>query len=171
MELLKLENENNVTFEFHEACNRGDIDKVVNLMKRKKEINVKELDKRYTLERAVRYEYPKIVELLLRVGVNVNQKEELMGIRPLHCACAGWGNLAIARILLDNGADINATDECYNQTALHFAVLNKRTSITKLLLENGCKTIVRNHKGLTALERALEKGFVGIVKLFAFHNK
>ena len=94
-----------------------------------------------------------------------------MGIRPLHCACAAWGNLAIAKILLDNGADINATSECSIQTALHFAVLNKRTSITKLLLENGCKTEIRTQQGLTGLEIALVNGFVGIVKLFAFHNK
>ena len=140
-------------------------------MKRKEEIDMKQLNKYHTLEVAVGHGYQAIVELLLKIGVNLNQKESLMGIRPLHLACARWGNLAIARILLDNGADINATEECYNQTALHFAVLNKRTSITKLLLENGCKTDIRNHQGLTGLEIALHKGFVGIAKLIAFHNK
>ena len=171
MELLKLENENNVTFEFHEACNRGDIDKVVNLMKRKKEINVKELDKRYTLERAVRYEYPKIVELLLRVGVNVNQKEELMGIRPLHCACAIEGNLAIAEILLENGADIDAILKVIYRSPLHVAVSKRNTSIVKLLWKNGCKTHVRDFEGMIALEMAMKERYIDIVKLLAFHNK
>ena len=95
-----------------------------------------------------------------------------MGIRPLHLACARCGNLAIAKTLLDYGADINATTYgCIIQTALHFAVFNKKTSITKLLLENGCKTEIRTQQGLTGLEIALVNGFVGIVKLFAFHTK
>ena len=171
MELLKPENEDNVTMEFHEACKKGNIDKVTNFLQRKEEIDVVQLDNQFTLKRAVQNGDSQIVQLLLRIGINVNQKHTLTGIRPLHCACAAWGNLAIAKILLDNGADINATSECSIQTALHFAVLNKRTSITKLLLENGCKTEIRTHQGRTGLEVALKKGFVGIVKLFAFHNK
>ena len=171
MELLKPENENNVTFVFHEVCIRGNIDKITNLTKRKEEIDVKQLDKKHTLKRTVQNEDSGIVQSLLRIGVNVNQKHSPTGIRPLHYACAAWGNLAIAKILLDNGADINATVKIFKETALHYAVLHQKTSITKLLLKNGCKTNVRNHDGLTTLEIALDKGFVGIVKLMAFHNK
>ena len=94
----------NVTMEFHLACIRGDIDKVTNLLSRKEEIDVKQLDKNHTLERAVFYEDSEIVELLLKIGVNVNQKERFLGTTPLHGACAREGNLAIAKILLDNGA-------------------------------------------------------------------
>ena len=88
MELLKPENENNVTFEFHEACIRGNIDKITNLMKRKEEIDVKQLDKKHTLKRTVQNEDSGIVQSLLRIGVNVNQKHSPTGIRPLHYACA-----------------------------------------------------------------------------------
>ena len=171
MELLKSDNEINITLEFHEACKKGDIDKVTKILQRKEEIDVVQLDKQFTLKRAVQNGDSGIVQLLLRIGVNVNQKDKFYGIRPLHCACAAWGNLAIAKILLDNGADINATDEYFNRTAVHFAVLNKRTSITKLVLENGCKTEIRTQEGFTALEIALKKGFIGIVQVFAFHNK
>ena len=171
MDMLKSENDENVTMEFYEACLRGDLDKVTNLLSRKEDIDVKQLDKRYMLEKAVRYGYPEIVELLLRIGVNVNHKNRSYGFSPLHLACSKNGNLIIANILLDNGANIDATVKIFNETALHFTVLHQKTSITKLLLKNGCKTNVRDHKGLTALERALEKGFVGIVKLIAFHNK
>ena len=172
MDLLKSENDENVTIEFLEACQRGNFDKVKNLLRRKEEIDVKLLDKTFTIGSAVKNGDSEIVELLLKIGVNVNQKGSFMGIRPLHLACARCGNLAIAKILLDYGADINAiTDGCINQTALHFAVFNKRTWITKLLLENGCKTEIRTQQGLTGLEIALVNGFVGIVKLFAFHTK
>ena len=77
----------------------------------------------------------------------------------------------IAKILLENGADINAIDKLCNQTPLHFTVLHQKTSIIELLLKNGCKTNLRNHKGLTGLELAMKEGYVDIVKLFAFHNK
>ena len=103
MDLLKSENDENVTMEVHEACKRGDLDKVANLMKRKEEIEMQKLIKYHTLEVAVGHGYQAIVELLLKIGVNVNQKESFMGIRPLHLACAKRGKLAIAKILLGNG--------------------------------------------------------------------
>ena len=34
-------------------------------------------------------------------------------------------------------------------------------------LDNGCKTGIRNHKGMTALEITMQKGFIDILKLFA----
>ena len=139
-------------------------------MKRKEEIDMKKLDKNHTLGRAVIFGDSEIVKLLLKIGVYVNQKEILFGFRPLHWASAK-GNLTIAKILLENGADINAIDKIFNQTALHFSVLHHKTSIIKLLLKNGCKTNVRNHIGLTALECAMQDGYVDIVKLIAFHNK
>ena len=171
MDMLKPDNDENITLNFHEACKRGDLDKVTNLLQRKEEIDVKQLDKKFTLGRTVQNEDSGIVQSLLRIGINVNQKHSPTGIRPLHYACAAWGNLAIAKILLDNGADINATDKCYNRTALHFAVSNKKTSITKLLLKYGCKTNVKNHRGHTALELAMKKGYVDVMKQLAFNNK
>ena len=139
---------------------------------------MKLLDRQFTLKRAVQNGDSGIVQLLLRIGVNVNQKDRFYGIRPLHCACAAWGNLAIAKILLDNGADINATDEYFNRTALHFAVSNKKTSITKLLLKNGCNTKVRakltkdndNLLGYIPFEVALDMKSIKAFKIIAFHE-
>ena len=88
MELLKSDNEINITLEFHEACKKGDIDKVTKILQRKEEIDVVQLDKQFTLKRAVQNGDSGIVQLLLRIGVNVNQKDRFYGIRPLHCACA-----------------------------------------------------------------------------------
>ena len=83
------------------------------------------------------------------------------------------GHLPIAKLLFENGADINAILKHSNTaapTSLHYAVFKQNAAIAKLLLENGCKTGVRNQKGLTEIEEALEKGCVGIVKLIAFHE-
>ena len=91
---------------------------------------------------------------------------------PLHLACE-LGNLPIAELLLENGADIDAIVEGLNWkwTPLNIAVWIKNTSITKLLLKNGCKIYVRDHDGQTALEFALKKRYLNGVKQLAFHDK
>ena len=160
-----------VTTEFIHACLTGDLDTLNNLLRRKEEIDVKQLDKCPLLKIAVRKGHLDIVRRLVRVGVNVNQtRPNSCSLGPLHLACR-LGNLPIAELLVENGADIDAIDVVLKWTPLNIAVLMKKTSITKLLLKNGCKTNVRNHEGLTGLEIALKKGFVGIAKLIAFHNK
>ena len=103
MDLLKSENDENVTEEFSEACITGDLDKVTNLLSRKEKIDVKQLDKYFTLQRAVMYDHSaEIVELLLKIGVNANQKDGYFRVTPLQCACVN-GNLTIAKKLLVNG--------------------------------------------------------------------
>lgn len=160
----------NVTTEFRLACHFGELEKLSNLLRRKEEIDVKQLERRNLLLRAVMYGQSEIVRLLLTVGVNVNQSNNFVGSRPLHFACRE-GNLSIVELLLENGADIDAIVERLNCTALDIAVLHKKTSITKFLLKNGCKTNVRNHKGQTALELALIKGYVDGVKQLIFNDK
>ena len=80
-------------------------------------------------------------------------------------------NSPITEILLENGADIDAITKDLKLTPLVIAVWNKKTSIIKLLLKNGCKTNVRNHKGQTALEFALIEGYLDGVKQLAFHDE
>jgi ankyrin repeat protein len=41
-----------------------------------------------------------------------------------------------ARILIENGADINAIN-CHNKTPLFYAVINNNFNLVKLLIENG----------------------------------
>ena len=163
----------NVTKEFHQACVKGDLKKVTILLRRKEEIDVNQLDKNDTLERAVMYGHleSKIVKLLLELGVNVNKKGRFYEATPFLLACA-IGHLPIAKLLLENGADINAILKHSNTaapTSLHYAVFKQNAAIAKLLLENGCKTEVRSQKGLTGFEEALEKNYISMVKLVAFH--
>ena len=148
-----------ITTEFHQAFYSRDLDKLTNLLRRKEEIDVKQLDECHLLETAARKGQLEIVRLLLRVGFNVNQSHRIRGCTILHFACLG-GHLQIVELLLENGADIDTIAKVANRTPLDVAVLHKKTSITKLLLENGCKTNVRNHKGQTALEVAMNRGYL-----------
>ena len=158
--------------EFHEASKRGDLDKAKNLLSQEKEIIVKHLDENDSLRRAVNDENLRIVKLMLKLGVNANKKERFFSrTTPFLWACAK-GSLPIAKLLLENGADINTIIKHPNwtPTALHTAVGYQKAAIAKLLLENGCKTGVRNQKGLTEFEKALEKCYFAMVKLVAFHD-
>lgn len=71
---------------------------------------------------------------------------------------ANEDNEALARLLLEHGADVNVramTDNLLpnvlGSTALHFAVLNGNTGMVKLLLEHGADLYYVNNEGNTSL--------------------
>jgi ankyrin repeat protein len=58
----------------------------------------------------------------------------------------------IFHMLLDRGADIDATDERLGYTALHFACASGQTNLVRLLLENGADPTIVAKSGNTPLE-------------------
>ena len=76
------------------------------------------------------------------------------GSASLHAASAG-GHTDIMKMLLENGADINLTNE-QNMTPLHYAVICGGKDAVSLLLENGADTSIRTKEGQTALDIAKE---------------
>ena len=75
-----------------------------------------------------------------------------IGQTSLHVA-AIWGNLAVARVLLDAGASANAVNQ-FGATPLHFAAQNKRVEMAKLLLERGADTQAQSGNGNRPFEMA-----------------
>ena len=63
---------------------------------------------------------------------------------------AGSGNFEFVLLLLENGADVNATTSS-GGTALHEAALNSHSNIVRVLLSKGAKTNVANELGQTSL--------------------
>jgi ankyrin repeat protein len=64
--------------------------------------------------------------------------------------------LAIARALLQAGAEINKTSQSTNQTPLHVAVRVKSIPMVRLLLEWGADLSVRNREGITPLHLCVQ---------------
>lgn len=91
---------------------------------------------------------PGLVQALLDRGADVNRP----GWTPLHYA-ATTGNPAVIRLLLEHHAYIDA-ESPNGSTPLMMAAYYGTPEATKLLLEEGADPLLRNYKGLTALDFA-----------------
>jgi ankyrin repeat protein len=76
-------------------------------------------------------------ELLFANGMNASQPDWL-GITPLH-HLARKGDVEMARIFIDHGADLHARDEDICSTPLAWAAKFGQTAMVELLLSRGAK--------------------------------
>ena len=87
---------------------------------------------------------------------------------PLQTA-AQYGQLDIVRSLLDEGSDVNETDNL-RMTALHAASASGRLEIAKLLVERGAHVNSRSINGWTPLQNASKHGHAEITRLLLDHG-
>jgi hypothetical protein len=74
------------------------------------------------------------------------------------------GHVAVAKLLLEHGADIHARDNA-NWTPLHWAAYKGHFDVARLLLERGADPTVKNRDGKTPLDLAREAGYDGVVSV------
>ena len=74
------------------------------------------------------------------------------------------GQFHVAKILLQNGADVNAKNN-YHRTPLHLAVFHGHSKIAKLLLQNGALVNAKCKAGETPLHFAAYKGYSEVVEI------
>lgn len=96
-----------------------------------------------------------LIKELLSRGVDVNNKEHTTGKTPLHMA-AKKGNLAIAHILLEAGANHDLRDNA-NESALHKAVNGGHFDIVGLLIHHKAKFNALSLHGKTPVMYAKQK--------------
>lgn len=78
-----------------------------------------------------------VAKHLIGKGVDVNSRECFYEWTPLHLA-ATIGSAEIVRLLIQNGADVEACDvDLYRSTPLHFAAQLGKLLAVKALVENG----------------------------------
>ncbi|KAJ3104001.1 Tyrosine-protein kinase csk-1 [Phlyctochytrium bullatum] len=100
--------------------------------------------------------------IVAQTDVNINEEREY-GRTALHMA-AIHGQLEIAHLLLQNGADIDGMDNL-QQTPLHLAALHGRIDVARFLLENGANLESRSIFERTPLHSAVHGGKVDVVRL------
>jgi hypothetical protein len=109
------------------------------------------------------------VESLLASGVAADVRDE-SGRSPL-LAAVDQNHVAIAQLLIEKGADINA-QAANLDTPWLLAGARGRTAILKLMLQTGKVDYTkRNRYGGNALIPACEKGFVDTVRLLLEESK
>ncbi|CAN0923881.1 ADP-ribosylation factor GTPase-activating protein AGD2 [Linum grandiflorum] len=86
------------------------------------------------------------------------------GCSLLHLACY-YGNTVMLELLLQFGADINWRD-FHGRTPLHHCIAKGDYPLAKFLLRRGASPAVKDGRGLSVLERAMEIGAISDEELF-----
>ncbi|MDD5020812.1 MAG: ankyrin repeat domain-containing protein [Endomicrobiaceae bacterium] len=93
--------------------------------------------------------------------INANPKH---GSTPLISAVKK-NNIEIAKMLIENGADINAVGGSEKKTAIFFAVSNDNVEMVKMLISKGANLNVTDDYYETPLNIAVEKGNKKMINL------
>lgn len=118
-------------------------------------------------ESALRIGDVDFLHLLISSGIDTSPLKGVYGSRHLICA-ARRGDLQIAQILLNNGADVNTpTSETYPLTALQMAAREGRDHMIQFLLEAGAdiNAVTMFSAYNTALSWAVFKDNTNIVRI------
>ena len=142
----------------HRATSKGYKSSIGLLIEREANIEAEDDDKCTALHIAVSYGYLQIVRLFLDKGASVEARNK-HGETPLIFAFVKALepdrelDTAIIDLLLENGANINCTDN-NQQTALHLASHFYDEALVRYLLRNGADISLRDQNGDTALHIA-----------------
>jgi len=101
-----------------------------------------------------------IMELLLCCNADVDTRDHF-GNTPL--AYASRADLAV--FLLNNKADVNATNSLEGGTPLHYAVFRGAMDVSELLIASDANVNARNKRGDTPLHTAATRGQKAMVEL------
>lgn len=89
----------------------------------------------------------------IAAGSNLNEKDPFGGSSPLITASV-FGKTAMAKILIDAGADLNFQNND-GATALHTAAFFCRPEIVKMLLDKGADKTIKNNFQATPYESVI----------------
>ncbi len=107
-----------------------------------------------------------LMKMALHDGAQVEHRQEF-SFGPstcLHVAVSN-GHLNATKLLLKEGANVNAATGKYQYTPMMIASWQNKPDILKLLLEHNGKTNLKNYQGSTAIHSAARKGHLSIVQL------
>ncbi|EEP77938.1 predicted protein [Uncinocarpus reesii 1704] len=143
------------------AAESGYTDAVRFLLEEGADANIRECGQRTALWYAINRVHEPAITLLIEYGADVNAS--VYGVTPTMLAIER-GSMAIVKLLLDAGANMDAQDY-HGQTALHISALNGQGEILKLLAEKGADLTIVDDIGRSPLMLAVNKHQNGLVKL------
>jgi ankyrin repeat protein len=149
-----------------EACAVGEVTRVQEQIKQQPDlINAYAPDGFQPLGLAAFFGHTALVEWLIEVGALVNSpSRNPLRVMPLHSAVANR-RTEIVQLLLDNGADVNAT-QADDFTPLHEAAQNGLLDVTQWLIDCGAAINPRlSSSGKTPLALAIEHQHEAVANL------
>lgn len=115
--------------------------------------------------------------LIIREELAIISSKDLVGLinksnkdkrTALHFNALYAGNLEVAKILIDNKADINAQDNS-GRTALQYAITARKWDLAELLLKNGADPSSKDENNSSAETSLIEKGDIeAYIKLYSY---
>lgn len=137
------------------AAESGDVDRVGMLLDAGARPDAEGSETDTSLHAAVEAGARDVVQLLLASGgCDLLGRFDYLARTPLHIACAD-GRIAIARLLIEAGADVDARDEARaGNTALRSAVEEGRVDAVRELLGAGADPTLPGWMQLTAIHAA-----------------
>ena len=157
-EALELAIDKKEHFSLHEAAALGLLEEVKKqLADNPKAIHTFSQDGFPPLTLACYFGHSEVVHHLIEQGAKINTvAKNPAKVMPLHAAVAR-NNFEICKMLIENGADVNATQE-QGISPLHSAAHRGNLKIVQLLVENGANIGAKMTNGQTALDFAEKDG-------------
>jgi ankyrin repeat protein len=148
-----------------DAARTGDVDEVAAILSIDNRLTRVVSEDGWTpLHLAAHYGHAAVVETLIANNADVSARSEnAMRNQPLHAAAAGR-QARVSKMLLDAGADVNAT-QAGGYTPLHAAAQNGQRDLVELLLARGADVRATSDDGATPLSLAEKAGQAEIVQL------
>lgn len=155
-----------------EAAQVDDVDTIRELIDARPELVRTYSDDGFTaLHFAAYYGAPAALRLLLDRGADTEAvTTNFLKNMPLHAAAAAAdGHLEVCELLLDRGANVNATQHG-GHTALHTAAFRGDRSLAELLLRHGADAFEKNDEGQTPADIARSRGSSQLAALLRAHE-
>lgn len=138
------------------AAHWNDIDTAEQLLGAGARVNAADDHGVTPLARACENASEEMVGTLLEAGADPNAAQ-VNGLTPLMTA-ARTGNVDIVRALLSDGADVNAATVVTQETALTWAVAERRVEMVRLLVDNGADVHPNSGQAFSPLMAAARSG-------------
>ena len=113
-----------------------------------------------------------IVKLLLKKGANPNQPQTETGLTVLSVSCRNGGNYDIAKLLIENGAEVDGLGDTgfdYIIYPLLDAIESNNIALVQLLIDNNCTVDISDTEGRTPFTIAAEINNPQMLELLQKH--
>jgi hypothetical protein len=154
------------SLDIFESCALGDCSRIESLLRQDAMlVHESSADGWAPLHLAAAFGGPQATALLLTHGAHVHRfSRNAMHNQPLHACIAISRDCETARLLIEQGADVNMA-QAGGYTPLHQAAANGRADLVQILLEAGANPAMPCHQGKTPTDYARERKHDGVLQL------